>query len=86
MVTLRTQDDVKLLNQIESGFKRKTNWNKYHSQKSSEAQNRYLSILIDPCFQGVNRFFDLSFEGDDSRRSYKQYHLPTVKIKYYNVR
>ena len=25
------------------------------------------------------------FKDDDGRKSYKQYYLPTVKIKYYNV-
>ena len=28
-VTLSTQDNVKLLQQLESGFKRTINWNKY---------------------------------------------------------
>ena len=29
VVTLTTQDNVKLLKQLESGFKRTINWNKY---------------------------------------------------------
>ena len=53
--------------------------------KRIEAQNRYLNVLIDPSFQGVNRLFALSFECDDVRKSYKQYYLPTVEIKDYNV-
>ena len=43
--------------------------------KRIEAQNRYLNVLIDPSFQGVNRLFALSFECDDVRKSYKQYYL-----------
>ena len=31
LVTLSTENDVKILNQLESGFKRTINWNKYHS-------------------------------------------------------
>ena len=31
IVTLSTQDNVKLLNQLESGFQRTINWNKYQS-------------------------------------------------------
>ena len=31
VVTLSTQDNAKLLQQLESGFKRKINWNKYES-------------------------------------------------------
>ena len=43
------------------------------------------NVLIDPSFQGVNGFFVLSFKGDDGQKSYKQYYLPTVEIKDYNV-
>ena len=32
VVTLSTQDNVKLLKQLESGFKRTINWNKYQSK------------------------------------------------------
>ena len=28
-----TQENIKLLKQLESGFKRTINWNKYHSKK-----------------------------------------------------
>ena len=35
--------------------KNPTKWNKYHSKKITLAQNRYLNVLIDPRFQGVNR-------------------------------
>ena len=33
VVTLSTQYNIKLLKQLESIFKRMTNWNKYHSKK-----------------------------------------------------
>ena len=32
--TLVTQENIKLLKQLESGFKRRNNWNKYHSKKN----------------------------------------------------
>ena len=32
VVTLSTQDSVKLLDQLKSGFKRTINWNKYQSK------------------------------------------------------
>ena len=35
--------------------------------------------------QVVNRLFVLSFEGDDGRKSCKQYYLPSVEMKDYNV-
>ena len=35
VVTLFTQDKAKLLQQLKSGFKRTTNWNKYQSDPKS---------------------------------------------------
>ena len=62
VVTLSTDDNAKLLQQLKSNFKRKINWNKYESSIKTFAQNRYLNYLINPNFQGVNRLFVLSFE------------------------
>ena len=58
---------------------------KYLAETTNQAQNRFLSYLIDPIFQGPNRLFVLSFEDDDGWESHKQYYLPNVKIKDYNV-
>ena len=69
VVTLSTQDNVKLLQQLKSGFKRTINWNKYESSVKTFVQNRYLYYLINPSFQGVNRPFVLSFENEDDRTS-----------------
>ena len=51
VVTLSTQDDAKLLQQLKSDFKRKINWNKYQSSTKPYPQNRYLNHLVDPSFQ-----------------------------------
>ena len=83
--TLSTQDNVKLFQQLKSGFKRTINWNKYQSSIKTYAQNRYLNHLADPSFQGVNRLFVLSFENEDDRTSHSTYYLPKVEIKDYNV-
>ena len=40
VATLLTQDNVKLLNQLKSGFKRIVNWNKYQLKVSIERQNQ----------------------------------------------
>ena len=40
---------------------------------------------LNPSFQGVNRPFFLSFKDDDGRESHKQYYLPALEIKDYNV-
>ena len=53
VVTLSTQDNIKLLKQLESGFKRTINPNKYQSETTNQAQNRYLDFFIDAIFQGV---------------------------------
>ena len=70
VVTLSTQDNAKLLQQLKSGFKRTINWNKYQSDPKTYAQNRYLNHLVNPSFQGVNRLFVLSFENEDDRLSH----------------
>ena len=36
--------------------------NKYESNKTTQAQKRYLDFQNDPSFQGVNRLFVLSFK------------------------
>ena len=42
VVTLSTQDNVKLLDQLKSSFKRTINRNKYQSKVPIERQNQYL--------------------------------------------
>ena len=85
VVTLSTQDNAKLLQQLKSGFKRVINWNKYLSKPELLAQNPKLNHLVEPSFQRVNRFFVLTFENDTQRTSAKGYYLPYVEIKDYNV-
>ena len=50
VVTLSTQENIKLLRQLEPGFKRTINWNKYLAKKTNQAWNRHLVYLIDPGF------------------------------------
>ena len=78
VVTLSTQGNVKLLRQLESGFKSTINMNK-NQQKAD-----IWIFLIHSSFQGVNNFFVLSFEYRNRER-YQQYFLPTVDKKDYNV-
>ena len=42
IVTLSTQDNAKLLQQLKSGFRRTINWNKCQSDPKTNAQCRYL--------------------------------------------
>ena len=85
IVTLSTQDNAKLLEQLKSGFKRTVNWNKYQPKVSPEKPNQYLDFLIDPSFQRGNRLFVLSFENEEDRTVHTKYYLPPVEIKDCNV-
>ena len=85
VVTLSTEDNEKLLQQLKSGFKKTISWNKYESSIKTFAQNRYLNYLINPSFQGVNRLFVLAFENENDRTSHSTYYLPKVELKDYNV-
>ena len=76
---------MKLLKQLESGFKRTINWNEYQSKLTEQTQNRHLNYLIDPSFQGVNELFVLSFVNKNFRKVQRGYFLPKVEIKNYNV-
>ena len=85
IVTLSTQRNAKLLQQLESRFKRKIDCNKYQSKATTQAPNPHLHYLIYPSFQGVNRLFVLSFWNARDRTVHTGYYLPKVEITDYNV-
>ena len=85
VVTLSTQDNAKLLQQLKSDLKIVINWNKYLSKPELLAQNRSLNHLVEPIFQRINRLFVLVFENDTQRTSANDYCLPNVEIKDYSV-
>ena len=85
LVTLSTQDNAKLLQQLKSGFSWTINWNKYQSDPKTYALNRYLNHLVNPSFHEVKRIFVLSFENKNDRTSHSNYCLPKVEINVYNV-
>ena len=85
VVTLSAETDNKLLEQLESGFRKSIKWNKYMSQMSNQNKNNNLNYLIDTIFSNVNRLFILSFENEGDRTSYYKYYLPNVEIKDCNV-
>ena len=84
-VTLSKDDEIKLLTNLKSGFKREIIWNKYRSQMTTEAVNNNLNILIDPTFTNVNKLFVLAYQAADDRQSFSQFYLPKVLVKDYNV-
>ena len=85
VVTLSKDDEMKLLTNLKSGFKREIKWNKYRSQLSTEAINNNLNILIDPTFTNVNRLSVLAYQDDANRQSFSQFYLPRVMVKDVNV-
>ena len=84
-MTLLAQNNEKLFLQLQTGFKRTVNWNKYQSESTLQTPNQYWNYLFEASFQGVNRFLVLSFEKDAHWRSYKRYFLATVEWTDYSV-
>ena len=70
VITLSKDDEIKLLTNLKSGFKREIKWNKYRSLMSTEA---------------VNRLFVLAYQDDADRKLFFEFYLPRVMIKDFNV-
>ena len=68
VVTLSTEHNAKLLEQLKSAFKRTISWNKYQTKVSTAKVNWYLDILTDPSFVGLNKFFVLTFKDGDKQQ------------------
>ena len=83
--TLSAKDNVKLLKQLESGFRKTISRNKYYPKFKKFPQNRYLNYFIDSIFQGVNRLFVLPFENKTDREVHIKYYHPTEEIKDFNA-
>ena len=74
-VTLSKYDEIKLLTNLKSGFKREIIRNKYRSQRTTEAISNNLNILIDPTFTNVNRLFVLAYQTVNDRQSFSRFYL-----------
>ena len=85
VVTLLTEDDNKLLQQLKTRFKRTIKWNKYRSKMTNQAKTNNLNYLIHPTFSKFNRIFVLLFESEDDRASFNKYYTLTVEVKDYHV-
>ena len=89
ILTLSTEDNVKLLKLLSEGFKRPVYWNahKVIPEKSYNA-NIFIRETIDSSCQDINRWFVLAYEGGANRvsaDSHRRYFLLTVEIKNYNI-
>ena len=92
VVTLSAEDNVKLVKQLNEGFKRPVYWNKYKviDNKVVENAEKHIRELLDSSYQGVKRLFVLVYDntaGDNhvSVNSSKKYFLPRVRIKNENI-
>ena len=70
VVTLSTENDKRLLEQLRAGFKITIKWNKHGSEIINRNQNN-----IDPTFTKVNRLFLLSFENENYATSFSKYYV-----------
>ena len=85
VVTLSTENDKRLLEQLRTGFERTIKWNKYRSEMTNQTKNNNLNYLIAPTFTKVNRLFALSFENENDRTSFSKYYVSNVQLKVFNV-
>ena len=87
IVTLKTEDNTKLLKLLREGFKRPIYWNKYKIIFKNY-NDEYIRERLDANFRGVNKSFVLPYTSGDNitnESSYKNYFLPRVKIENYNI-
>ena len=77
-------NNIKLLEKIKQGFKRKIFWSKYRSEVATQPKSNNSDYLIDPTFRNINRLFAFSFKNSDenpTRDSFVKYYMPLVEIK-----
>ena len=96
VVTLSVEDNVKLVKQLNEGFKRPVYWNKYkvidNKVVAIAAANaeKHIRELLDSSYQGVKRLFVLAYDNTAGNNqvsvdSFKKYFLPRFKIENYNI-
>ena len=85
VVTLPTEDENKLFEQLKLGLKRTIRWNKCRSEVSNQTKTNNLNYLIEPTFNKINRLFVLSIENEEDRTYFLKDYTPKVKTKDFNV-
>ena len=88
VVTLKIEDNGKLSELLNDGFKRSVYWNKYKAIFEDYAANSNIGERLDANFQGVNKLFVLAYvHGDNvtNENSYRKYFLPRLRINNYNI-
>ena len=96
VVPLSTEDNIKLVKQLNEGFKRLLYWNKYKVidnkviEIAAANAEKHIRELFDSSYEGVKRLFVLAYDdaaggNQVSVNSFKKYFLPRVKIENYNI-
>ena len=71
VVILSTNDNIKYLENMKQGFKRKVYWNKYRSEITTQLSKNNLDSMIDPTFRNINRLLVLSFKNSGNDEFFK---------------
>ena len=95
IVTLSSEDNVKLSKLLSEGFKIPIYWNEYKVipnkivEITANNEEKYIRELLYSSWQGVKKLFVLAYnnKGDNkvSVDSYKKYFLPRFKIENCNI-
>ena len=96
IVTLSTEDNVKLLKLLSKGFKRSVYCNKYKAiPNKNEVRTidnpKYIRELLDPSYQKVKILFVIAYNntaGDHNKvsiNSHQKYFLPRLSVKNYSI-
>ena len=73
VVTLLINDNIKFLQNIKQGFKRKISCKKYRSEITTQSKNNNLDYLIDPTFRSINVLLLRSFKNINTRETFLRY-------------
>ena len=97
ILTLSSEDNVKLSKLLSEGFKRSIYWNEYKVipnkivEIAANDEEKYIRELLDSSWQGVKRLFVLAYNntaddnGQVSIDFFRNYFLPRFKIENCNI-
>ena len=77
-------DNIKFLENIKQGFKRKISWKKCRSEITTQPENNNLHYLIVIIFRNINRLFVLSYKNGNDDLTRDSY-MKLVETKYFNA-
>ena len=81
VLTLSTENDKRLLEQLRTVFKRTIKWNKYRSEMTNQTKNNNLNYSTGPTFTKVDRLFVLSIKNEDDITSFSKCYISNVQIE-----